>query len=161
MDELNGDDFSLFPEWKQAVRDFVASGFVPGSTIPHEWFLERFGMADPVGNRMTAEEYQERQFKWLRNMTSLREALLEQHQIALDSVAGIGYRVILPHEQSEIAMRRMRKEMRSALTRAVDTVTHTRTAELTDDQRRERNDALAKLAMLKGLNRAALKGSDE
>ena len=74
MDELSGDDFSLFPEWKQAVRDFVASGFVPGSTIPHEWFLERFGMDDPVGNRMTAEEYQERQFKWLRNMTSLREA---------------------------------------------------------------------------------------
>jgi hypothetical protein len=161
FEQFDADDFALFPEWKQAVKDFVEANFAPGTTIDRQWFLQRFGMTESPDAQMSAEKHQELQFKWLRNMSATRDALLQQHQIALESVTGIGYRVIPPHEQTDVAMRRMKKEMRSALAKAIDTVTYTKTEALTDEQRRARNDALAKLSMLRGMNRAALKSDVE
>lgn len=158
-DEINDDDLTLYPEWKQALKEFIAAGFAPGETVPHEWFIERFGLAS-LPEKVTVKEYQDRQFKLLQSMDSLRTALLEQHCIALENVTGVGYRIVPPAEQTGAAMAKLKRDMRLSMRKAANTLQYTKTAALTDEQRRERSDAIAKLQMLRGAGAAALKNED-
>jgi hypothetical protein len=146
------DEITVFPEWKQAVRDFLAAGFKEGDIVSKEWLERHFDM-EPVGQRMTADEFQARQFAWLRNTDAFRTALLEQHQIALQTVAGDGYRIVPPHEQTALAQQKFEREATKAFRRAALTLKNLRTDQLTDEQRRENTDAIAKLSMLRGMQR--------
>lgn len=147
-------EVTLYPAWKQAVADFLAAGFKPGDLIPHAWLAEHFGMPTLAESaRLTVTEFQDRQFEWLSNVESLKQELLEGHQIYLSSVHGQGWRWVPPHEQTKTAMKKFEREAGKAFRQAGSRLTNLQVDALDDKQRRENVDAIAKLSMLRGMHR--------
>lgn len=146
---------TLYPPWKQAVRDFMEAGFRPGDLIPHSWLAEHFGLPllDDAA-MLTPAEYRNRQFEWLQHVEAVKAELLERHQVLLRSVYGQGYRWVPPHEQTGVAVEEFEREARRAYRKAGERLTHLRVAELTDAQRQENLNAIGRLSMLQGMHRS-------
>ena len=150
-------EVTLFPEWRQAVKDFLAAGFKEGDIVPHAWLEQHFGMAALEEDKpLLPAAYNARNFSWLRNVDALRTELLEVHQIFLSSVIGQGYRLVPPREQTAAAQEKFERESRKSFRRAATTLRHIRMSELTDAERKENIDAVAKLSMLRGMQKTAL-----
>ncbi|MFY4004883.1 hypothetical protein [Achromobacter denitrificans] len=149
------EEITLFPQWRQAVRDFIASGFKPGEVITHAWLERAFGM-EPVDPdvQISAAAFQERQFEWLRNVEAFKSELLERHQVLLVSVHGAGYRWVPPSEQTEVAQERFEKDAARTYRKAALALKHVRLGELTDSERQANTDAIARLAMLRGMHKS-------
>ncbi|MFZ3286536.1 MAG: hypothetical protein WA191_06765 [Telluria sp.] len=152
-----GDQTTLLPEWRQAVKDFLAAGFKEGDVVPHAWLERHFGMASLNEDEpILPADWNSRQFAWLRNIEAFRTELLEHHQIFLSSVIGQGYRLVPPREQSLMAQEKFEREAKRSYRRAANTLKHVRVAELTEGERRENMDAIAKIAMLRGMHKTAV-----
>ena len=78
-------------------------------------------------------------------------SLLENHRTLLRLVAGVGYMVVPPDEQTRRAIQERGAEISRILQRAELEVTHIRSELLTDSQRKENSDAAAKLGALRRL----------
>lgn len=155
MDDAPGP--TLLPEWRQAVKDFLAAEFKEGEIVPHAWLEQHFGMAKLDEDKpLLPVDWSARQFDWLRNIESFRAELLEQHQIFLSSVYGQGYRVVPPREQSAIAQERFERDAKRSYRKAAITLKHVRLSELTESERKENLDAIARIAMLRGMHKTAL-----
>lgn len=149
------DQTSILPEWRQAVRDFLAADFKEGDIVPHRWLEEHFGMAALDDDKpLLPVDWSARQFEWLRNVEAFRGELLEQHQIFLSSVHGQGYRLVPPREQTAIAQERFEREAKRSYRKAATTLKHVRVGELSESERKENLDAIARIAMLRGMHRA-------
>ena len=149
------DSTMLLPEWRQAVKDFLAAGFKEGDIVPHAWLEQHFDMAPLDADRpILPADWSVRQFAWLRNIEAFRSELLERHQILLSSVIGQGYRLVPPREQTASAEDRFQREARKSYRRAATVMKNIRLDELTEAERRENTDAIAKLSMLKGMHKA-------
>lgn len=48
------DSTMLLPEWRQAVKDFLAAGFKEGDIVPHAWLEQHFDMAPLDADRPIA-----------------------------------------------------------------------------------------------------------
>lgn len=149
------DQTQVLPEWRQAVRDFLAAGFNEGDVVSHAWLESHFGM-EPVDQDkpMLPAEWSARQFAWLRNIEAFRTELLENHQVFLSSVFGEGYRLVPPREQTAIAQEKFERDAKRSYRKAATTLKHVRIGELTEAERKENLDAIARLAMLRGMHRA-------
>lgn len=144
------------PAWRQAVDD-LREEFKYGDLVSHEWMEQRFCMPSlGESQRLTAEQFRERQFEWLANVEAFKAALLKDHQICLQSVRGQGYRWVHPHEQTGIAMREFEASARKVFRTAGAKLRNLRHTELTDEQRRVNVDAIAKIAALSGMTRKAI-----
>lgn len=151
------DDLQLFPRWRQAVRDFLAE-FEYGDTVSHDWLAEHFGMPTlDEAAQITPAEFRNRQFEWLASIDAFRQELLTQHQVCLQSVRGLGYRWVPPHEQTSVASTDFERDIKKSFRVVGQKLRHTRVAELTDDERRIHSDAIAKVSALKGMTVKALK----
>ncbi len=150
-------ELKLHPVWRQAVREFLEADFEPGFVVQHQWLEAHFGM-DPLEDEtsITVAQFRDRQFEWLRNLEAFKTELLEQHQICLVSVHGEGYRVVPPSEQTGTAQEKFEREVKRSYKQAASRMKNVRVAELTDSQRKDNVDAIAKLSMLRGMHRAAL-----
>ncbi|WP_198173376.1 hypothetical protein [Cupriavidus sp. USMAA2-4] len=139
------------------MKDFIDAGISDGDILPHSWLEERFGMkALDDDDVLTPAAFQDRQFAWLRNLEAFRAQLLEKHQIFLQSVHGRGYRVVPAREQTAAAQEKFEREATKAFRRAATTLKNVRLDELSDTERKENTDAIAKLSMLRGMQRGAL-----
>lgn len=151
----DGDNTSLLPEWRQAVKDFLAAGFKEGDVVSHSWLEEHFGMKKLDEDKpLLPADWSARQFEWLRNIEAFRTELLEQHQVFLSSVFGEGYRLVPPREQTVIAQERFERESKRSYRKAANTLKNVRIGELTEAERKENMDAIARIAMLRGFHRS-------
>lgn len=146
-------DVTLHPIWKQAAEDFVSARFTDGDVIPREWFEEHFNMNAAKGS-MKLDAYQTRQLVWLENIESLRRLLLDDHSIYLENVFGAGYRIVPPGEQTGATRARFEREVRKEFRRAARGLKNVRHDQLTDAQRQENLDAIAKLSLIGGMRKA-------
>ena len=145
-----------FPAWKQAAADFL-NEFKYGDMVTHAWMEQRFGMPSlNESQRMTPEQFRERQFEWLANVEAFKSALLKEHQVCLQSVRGEGYRWVPPHEQTGVAVKEFESSARKVFRTAGNKLRNLRHLELTDDQRRANMDAIAKVSALSGMTGRAL-----
>lgn len=143
-------DTTLFPRWRQAVRDLL-NEFKAGDLVPLSWMEERFGMPTlRESQKMTAEQFKERQFAWLANVEAFKHELLTDHQVFLQSVRGEGYRWCHPGEQTQAAQVEFERDMRKAFKTTALRLKNVRIGELTADQRQENVDAIAKLSAMRG-----------
>lgn len=150
------DGLTLFPVWRQAVKDFLKT-FHYGDVVTHQWLEEHFGMpAISDDKAVTREEFRELQFEWLANIEQFKSELLREHSICLQSVRGKGYRWVPPAEQTDYAVKEFERDARKVFRSAGNRLRHVRVGELTDDQRRENIDATAKLTALSGMSRKLL-----
>jgi hypothetical protein len=135
---------TLYPAWKEALKLWNHTW---GDTVPHEWFYEAFGL-EPIRDDMTVKQAEAIKLKFLGQFTPFRQALLEDRQMWLDSVPGYGYEVVTPGEQSrrayESRMRNVAKELRDMARQ----LQHVNIGLLSNDERRENADLLARHAGL-------------
>lgn len=151
------DALAKSPRWKQAVEELLAD-FAYGDLVTHEWMERRFGMPSlDDSQRLTVEQFRERQFEWLANVEAFKSALLKEHQICLQSVRGEGYRWVPPQEQTGVAVKEFESSARKVFRSASNKLRNLRHLELTDDQRRTNVDAVAKIAALSGMANRALR----
>lgn len=149
------DQTQLLPEWRQAVRDFLAADFKEGDIVSHAWLEGHFGMQELDENKpLLPVDWSARQFTWLRNIEAFRTELLENHQVFLSSVYGEGYRLVPPREQTAIAQERFEREAKRSYRKAATTLKHVRIGELTESERKENLDAIARIAMLRGFHKS-------
>ena len=130
-----------------AFRD---AGYKPGDILPHTWLYEQFecsGLSDP--SKITAEQYMKLRLKLLSQFEAFREALLEQDQIDLQSVPGVGYEIVPPADQSGRAVRDTLRDIEKAVRKGGLRGTNVNTALLTAEQRREHADNLVRLGLLR------------
>src|SRR3546814_12009975 len=106
------------------------------------------GLAE--SQRLTADQFRERQFTWLGNLEAFKAELLKEHQVLLESVRGKGYRWIPPPEQTGVAVRDFERDARRVFRTTGPKLRTLRHPELTDDQRRAHSDAPPKLAAMAG-----------
>ena len=150
-------EVKVYPAWKQAADDLMAD-FSYGDMVTHEWLELRFGMPTLAdSHRLTAEQFRARQFEWLANVESFKAFLLKEHQVCLQSVRGEGYRWVPPHEQTSVAVKEFETGARRVFKAAGNKLRNLRHLELTDGQRRENMDAVAKVSALAGMATRALR----
>lgn len=149
-------EISLFPRWKQAVADFLTEHKY-GDLVSHEWLAEHFGITSLEGQRLTEAQFKRRQFDLLANVEQFKHELLTKHQIYLQPVRGSGYRWATPGEQTALATKEFERDAGKAFRAVGQRLRNVRLHELSDDQRRENSDAVAKVSQLRGMTRKALK----
>lgn len=148
---------TMLPEWRQAVKDFLLSDFKCGDIIPHAWLESHFGMAPLDDSKpMLPADWNARQFVWMGSMEAFRADLLETHQVFLSNVFGQGYRVVPPREQTSVAQDKFEREAKKSYRSAATILKCVKVSELTEPERKENIDAIAKLAMLRGMHKTAV-----
>jgi hypothetical protein len=145
-------EVSLYPAWRQAESDLLARGIAPGMVIESVWLRDAFGIKEAK----TIAEHQRNELLFLQQMTSLRESLLERHKVMLRPVPGVGYAVVRPEMQTAIAMHTRLREIKRSFRHLGAELQHVQTDKLTDGQRKENSDAIAKVAALSALFRGGL-----
>lgn len=156
-------ELELYPAWREALKRWPSSGFTWGDTIPHEWFYEAFNLP-AVEDHMTVKEAESIRLKFLGQFESFRRALLEEYRMDLISVRGYGYEIVTPDEASRRAYDDEMYEIRKALRSLSRRLTFVPLGQMTDDQRRENADLMARAANLKQMFQqkpAALSAGDE
>lgn len=150
-------EVTKYPVHKQAVEDFLKE-FKYGDLVGHDWLEARFGMPSMGESKsLTVDQFRDRQFEWLANVEAFKAELLRDHQVCLQSVRGRGYRWVPPHEQTGVAMEELGRGVRKVFRGAGQKLRHLRITELTDDQRRDNLDQVAKLSALHGMAKKALR----
>lgn len=144
----------LYPAWRQAEADLLASGLSYGSIITRETLEQAFG----IKPAKTIQQHESNNLIYLRQCTALRESLLENRKMMLVSEPGAGFRVAMPEEQTKLAMHQRTREVKAAMQKLAREVTNVDTKLLTDDQRKENFDAQAQIGALRTLFRKQLKG---
>lgn len=149
-------EVTKYPVHKQAVEDFLAQ-FKYGDLVGHDWLEARFGRPSMSESRsLTVEQFRDRQFEWLANVEAFKAELLRDHQVCLQSVRGRGYRWVPPHEQTGVAMDELGRNVRKVFRSTGQKLRHLRITELTDEQRRDNLDQVAKFSALRGMTTKAL-----
>lgn len=153
---MSDDAINLHPRWRQAVQDLLGE-FTYGDLIPMLWLEAHFGLPEVNnGTKLTASQFRERQFEWLGAIEAFKAELLRDHQVMLQSVRGKGYRWVPPGEQTRETTAEFERDVRRAFNTTGQRLRHLRIAELTDAQRQENVDAIAKLSVLKGAVRKGI-----
>lgn len=147
----------LSPAWRQAEKDLLANGLTYGSLIEHEWLDNAFG----IKPAQTVSQYQRNELIRLRQLQDLQASLLENHKMMLAPVRGVGYSVVPPEKQTALSLDRRGKEVRAALAKMARELSHVNSALLTDDQRKENTDAMAKLGQLRTITRKKLRHASD
>ncbi len=144
----------LYPAWREAVQQFLAIGHKPGVILSLDWLYAVFGIARPAADTRH-EVARKAELAFLGQFDGFRNCLLIEHQIALDSVRGAGYRIVPAPEQTTWAEKDGKQELKRALKRLGLRLTHVDLAALSSDERRQNADALARFSMLRGMTQQA------
>ena len=115
-----------YPDYRQAVNDFVEMNPEAGTLITHEW-LDTHLMLDK-----TAKNYP---WKKMSAVADFRRELLEDHQIDLRSIHGKGYYVVSSENQAETAYRDTKAAIKKKMSDGIRRAVNTNTAKLTDEQK--------------------------
>jgi hypothetical protein len=148
-DDIDDTNLELYPSWRQALVRFREGGFSFGDILPHAWLYEQFECEALDDPKITWEQAQKFQLRLLSQFQPFREALLDQDQIDLQSVPGVGYELVPPADQSRRAVKDTMKDIQKAMRKGVARATNVNTAMLTAEQRRDHADNLARLGMLR------------
>lgn len=154
------EDLEVYPAWREALRRWPTSGYAWGDQIPHAWFYEAFNL-EPIHDGMTVKQAETIRLKFLGQFESFRRALLEDHRMDLVSVRGYGYEIVTPADASRRAFDEEMHEIRKAVRNLARRLLYVPTAQLTDDQRRENADLLARAAGLRRTLKPATESDDE
>lgn len=140
----------LHPAWRQAVKTIVESAFPWGHILTFEWLYQALDIPMPTPETpLGAAQRTELQF--LGSFKRMEKALLEEHQIALKNLIGIGYVLMPPQEQADWGYAETLRETRRAVQKGFRRVTCLRLNELSDAQRASASDKAATLANLSHL----------
>lgn len=142
---------SLFPAWKQAVKDFKAAGFTYGQVITLDWLYEKMQVEKPLPETPRVEAAR-LDLMFGQQFGCFKQALLEDDLIDLQKDAATnGYLVVPPEEQVRRAHKDGMHELRQTAKRTVKRMTFVAADQLTDEQRARDASLLAHFTQLRGV----------
>ena len=140
--------------WERALEFVLSEGIAPGTTYRKEDLYAAMGLTCPTA-RTPFGIAQRSQLAFLSGIEALRPELLARHRVDLVTRAGTGYEVIAPGAQSAMAMRDLRRDLSRDINSAARRVEFVKVEALDEGQRRERSDALAKVASIRAMQETA------
>ncbi len=143
---------NLYPAWRQAVKAFLEQGFQADDVIAFDWLYENFGL-EKINPDTPYEEAQKTQLQFLASFKKFEEELLTEHQIALDTERGIGYKIVPSEKQSRWAFEKGLAEYKKVTRKAQSRLTNVDLVKLSTEERKENADLMARLAQLKVVTR--------
>lgn len=154
MDEKKNDNngkkqkLELYPRWRQVVDEILKDTSITyGSLLSHEWLDRKLELVAPTsGGR---QEFRRFELRRLEMIARLREELLEQHRMLLDSVPTKGYRVVLPSEQTKVVKTKLREELGRNFRKAYCGYAFCATENLTPAEREENVTEMCRLGQMK------------
>ena len=147
-----------FPEFRQAVDDFLALNPAPGAIIESAWFDRHLGI--DKSKIVDAESATTINLLRLSRFDEFRRELLEEHHVHIESVPGKGYAVIPPEEQTECARRALATDLHRVFRRANRVAFNIDLTQLTDAQIKDNTDLRVKIAAMKRSDRRILRTND-
>lgn len=127
---------------KRTMKAFEFFGFTYGSVIKKDWFMNQFGIEPAV----TVEDVERNRNIYAVLMGHLRTTLLIENKMALKSKPGYGQEVVRPMDQTRWAMDEFTTGLRKAYNKTIDRVSNIDFYELSDQEKKENTDAIAKLS---------------
>ena len=140
------------PAWKQALEDFRAAGYVPGDIVTFDWLYGHFELEKPQPATPWGKAEKMR-LLFLRHIESFTDRLSDEFQLELESVPGVGYRIILPQEQTAWADAEGYAGLRRSMRKWARRLRNVQLEALSDEQRRQNADSQAKLSAFAGMVR--------
>ncbi len=137
----------LYPLWRHAVESIVNDGISPGKLLSHDYLKSLLGIKEPK----TIPEYRAAQLSYVEGLDHIKESLLADHCVDLKTVAGKGYQIIDPSEQTRLAIRDGARAINKALLQTSNRLVFLNKSALSVDEQRENSDALARLAKFKAI----------
>jgi hypothetical protein len=129
--------------WLQhAIEEYDRTNHRDGDMLSHDWLAYALQLEKP----RHLDEVQEKQWQAMSRIEEFRDYLLVDRQVALQNVRGKGYRIVPPSEQARYAAEQAMLQVSKGLRKGHKILTHTRIAELSDEQRRQHTDTEVKLA---------------
>ena len=128
-----------YPDYVQAVEDFLAAKPRAGDLISHEWLDEHLGL-DKDARHYSIDK--------MHRVGAFRKMLLTVYQIDTKSMIGQGYYVISPKDQTEIALADTITHIRKASLSGLSRCVNTRRAELTESGIKENELAITALSAI-------------
>lgn len=139
-------------QWSNLLES-VVTDFEDGETIKHEWLRDKFGIKMPtVEDYPVVEELIKaidmQQFEYMTLVERMKEDLLKQYQVCIKNERGVGYRKLLPKEQTTYGYDKLNDDIAKAMRTACLITSNVRNF---DDfaQRSKDNDLRAKIGSMK------------
>jgi hypothetical protein len=127
---------------EHAINEYDRTNHRDGDLLSHDWLAYALQLEKP----RHLDEVQEKQWQAMTRVDALRDYLLVERQVALQNVRGQGYRIVPPSEQARYAAEQAMAQVAKGLQKGSRILTHTRIAELSDEQRRQHTDTEVKLS---------------
>lgn len=149
---IDDSKIELYPSWRQAVEKFKESGKTFGDVLTHACLFEWFGLTMP--ERTTPHEVAKKaEVDFFARFEAFRLTMLEDMQIDLDNIRGVGWLIVPPDEQSDRALNDGMVEIEKAHRKALRRAIYTNTSLLSAEKRRVHADNIARIAALGSLYR--------
>ena len=117
-----------------------------GSVIPKNWLVSQFCLTQP--SHGSKKDFDEFAFEFLQNIEGFKSEMLKSYKMHLESVRGVGYRIVLPKEQTDVAMSRLKDKVSTEIRKAVDVLQNVNENLLELDDLRKRDESIGKIAAL-------------
>ena len=133
------------PNWfESAIKQYDREGFEDGDMISKEWIDTYLEIPIP----QTISEGLSLSIERMQRVEMLKDFLLTERDIALETVRGKGYRIVPPKEQSLYAIETCMKHVNKGLEKGMKISQHTRMHRLDIDQQRRHVDTQIKMRSL-------------
>lgn len=128
-----------YPEYLQAVEDFIAANPKEGELVSHEWLDQHLDL-DPMVDGYALRK--------LKRVDGFRKELLVAYKVDLKSVLGKGYYIVPSKDQTRVAMQDQKKAAQRAIAHGLSRVINVRLEALTDGGRKANEIAIETLNSL-------------
>ena len=143
-----------YPVYLSVVEEIIQA-FNYGDIISNSWLIEKSELNVP--DMMTRDQHQTLQFQYMAFIEGVKIELLENHLMALESVRGTGYRIVMPSDQSTLAMTNLKNSLHKELSKCVKTISFINENLLTDESLKLRDSHRGKIAALAAFSKNTLK----
>jgi hypothetical protein len=138
---------TLFPAWKQAVKELLEEGLTFGSTISRKRIADMCKVPPPVD----VDDVRRHDLEVLQCVTEIKDTLLTAHCMLLVSDNKGAYVVIAPESQTQYAVDTGVKALSREMKKMAMAVSFTRTDLLSNSDRAKNADAQAKIQKIAGM----------
>jgi hypothetical protein len=138
---------TLFPAWKQAVKELLDEGITYGSTISRKRIAEMCQVQPPT----SIEDVRRHDLELLQCVTEIKDILLTAHCMLMVADHKGSFIIIAPESQTEYAVSTGIKAIGREMKKMAMGVSFTKTDLLSAPERAKNADAQAKISMLAGM----------
>lgn len=136
----------LLPAWRNVEFAITVSRrYTYGDLIPYDELYEMLALPRPPTDAR-ADAMDSWRLRILQEISALRQEMLIEHQMMLETELGVGLRILLPCDQTAASEAALRKELMKSLRQHRDRILNVDHSQLTASQRQENVDAQVRMA---------------